>query len=85
MSDGWYRDPPDLPPYEDGFGRLWALDGTQVGGPPEEPMPAWLAEWPEDLQWEAFRASVNMEIADRYRAKVEQELARLFGPAYRDS
>jgi hypothetical protein len=79
MSDGWYRTPPDLPPYEDGFGRLWALDGTQVGGPAEEPTPAWLAEWPEDLQSMAFQAAINMELLDAYRANVEQELARLLG------
>lgn len=71
MSDTWYRDP--LPPYEDGFGRLWALDGTQAGGPLGEPAPEWLAAWPEDLQWEALRAAMAMDFIEGYM----EELANL--------
>lgn len=68
MSDTWYRDP--LPPYEDMFGRLWAMDGTQVGGPPEEPPPAWLAEWPEDLRSMAFTADVITDLLDLIRERL---------------
>lgn len=27
MSDIWYRDPPDIPPYEAWDGSLWTWDG----------------------------------------------------------
>lgn len=66
MSDTWYRDPPDLPPYQDWQGRLWALDGTQVGGPPEKPLPDWLTAWPGDLRFVAFEAAILMECVDEY-------------------
>lgn len=66
MSDAWYRDPPNLPPFEDGLGRLWTFDGRCLS-PAPDPGPDWLAEWPEDLRSEAFRAAVCMEFADEYR------------------
>jgi hypothetical protein len=69
MSDSWYREPGDLPPYKDGFGGLWSWDGHCIGLPPRpEPAATWLDEWPEDLQWIALKAAVNMELADGFRA-----------------
>ena len=65
MSDTWYRDPPDLPPpYEDGFGQLWTIDGVCLNPRPVEPH--WLDEWPEDLRFEALCASVQMDLAEAY-------------------
>lgn len=35
MSDTWYRDPVELPPYVDpGTGRRWTADGSSLDGPP---------------------------------------------------
>ncbi len=33
MSDFWYRDPPSLPPFEDGLGRQWTFDELLAGDP----------------------------------------------------
>lgn len=63
MSDSWYRDPPRLEPFEDGFGKLWTLDGRCLN-PDPEPERTWLDEWPEDLQFQAFAASITMELED---------------------
>lgn len=69
MSDTWYRDPPELPPYEDGFGKLWTLDGRCLNpDPPREP--TFIDEWPEDLQWIAFKASFQMEVVDEFVRRV---------------
>jgi hypothetical protein len=64
MSDTWYRRPVELPPYEDGFGKLWMFDGRCVN--PDPPEPTFVDEWPEDLRSLAFQASVTMELVDAY-------------------
>jgi len=58
MSDTWYRDPLDLPPYEDGSGQLWRIDGDG---------------WPEDLQYEALWATVSMDLVDSYEKVLADE------------
>lgn len=43
MSDTWYRDPPDLPPFEDGFGRRWTFDGRCLN--PDYPFAVLVEGW----------------------------------------
>lgn len=64
MSDTWYRDPLDLPPYEDGFGLLWTLDGQCLNPAPAEPN--FLDEWPEELRFTAFQAALSMELEEAF-------------------
>lgn len=75
MSDSWYRDPPNLPPYEDGFGKVWTLDG-QCLNPNPDPEPSWLDEWPDDLKYEALRAAVTMDLLDGYHRAMNANLKR---------
>lgn len=84
MSDTWYRDPPDLPPYVDGFGRRWTLDGRCLN-PESEREPDWTDEWPEDLRSLAFEASVVMDLFDEYwRLMFEPSKVRgILGPLSR--
>jgi hypothetical protein len=42
MSDTWYRDPPDLPPFVDGFGCHWTLDGRCLDHQHDD---AWPQDW----------------------------------------
>lgn len=63
MSDSWYRDPPQLEPFEDGFGKLWTFDGHCLN-PGPAPEPSFLDEWPEDLRFNALMASVTMAMQD---------------------
>lgn len=72
MSDFWYRDAPTLPPYEDGFGKLWTLDGQCLNPDPPDPAFAWLDEWPEDLQGVAVEAAVNMQLTDEYWRRMSE-------------
>jgi hypothetical protein len=72
VSDTWYRDPYEMPPFEDGFGKLWTLDGRCLN-PDPDPGPTWLDEWPEDLQFVAFDASVLMELADEYERQLRDQ------------
>lgn len=70
-----------MPPFEDAFGRLWTWDGrclnAVVPGPGElPPEVAWLAEWPEDLRWEALQASVTMELRDSLERDFLEALRR---------
>lgn len=44
VSDTWYRAPLALPPYEDGFGNLWAMDGTCVNAVHMCEPPSWYLE-----------------------------------------
>ena len=74
MSDIWYREPLSLPPWEDGFGQAWNFDGTPANQAAQmslTPPPSFIDEWPEDLQWIAFQASVNMELLDMYHAALD--------------
>lgn len=42
MSDTWYRDPVNLPPYEDGSGKLWTFDGRCLNpDPPRDRIDTW--------------------------------------------
>lgn len=77
MSDSWYRTPPDLPPYEDGFGRFWSLDGVQVGGPPEVE-PDWPQDWPEELRWHLLQADIIMSVRDEFERQMEVAMQRFF-------
>lgn len=76
MSDTWYREPFNPPPFEDGFGQLWTWDdGTCLNPRPAEP--SFLDEWPEDLRLVAFKAAINMELSDSYWRAVDAEADRL--------
>jgi hypothetical protein len=73
MSDRWYREPFDLPPYVDGFGAAWTWDGQPANEAAEKalnPEPCFLDKWPEDLRSVAFAASVNMEVLDAFYRRV---------------
>jgi hypothetical protein len=76
MSDTWYREPFDPPPFEDGLGQLWTWDGTCLNPRPVEP--SFLDGWPEDLRPTAFKAAVNMELLDSYRRILDAEADRMF-------
>jgi hypothetical protein len=53
----------ELPPFEDGFGKRWTLDGRCLNPDPPAP-PSWIDEWPQDLRFVAFEASLVMELRD---------------------
>lgn len=55
MSDTWYRDPPDLPPFEDGFGKLWTFDGRCLNPDPAPPRG-------QIATWEEFRVFVSQRM-----------------------
>lgn len=78
MSDTWYRDPPDIPPYEDWQGKLWTVDGQCLNPDPPQP-PTWLDEWPEDLQSVAFTAAVQLEFAETYQHELNRRLDEVLG------
>lgn len=76
MSDTWYRDPVELPPYEDWRGNLWTWDGrclNPVHGPERDPfaMRALAVlideEWrkaiaeAEEHYWESMLRSLGIE------------------------
>lgn len=69
MSDRWYREPFELPPYVDGFGQAWAFTEEQVGGPVWEE-PQWLEGWPEDLHWTLFKIEVGFSFWESYWARL---------------
>lgn len=47
MSDTWYRDPVQLPPFEDGFGKLWTFDGRCLNPDPRTmPYTTLCGGWP---------------------------------------
>lgn len=49
MSDTWYKEPVELPPYEDACGRLWTLDGRCLNPPPVSTVTtADLLQWVDD-------------------------------------
>lgn len=56
MSDTWYRDPFELPPYVDDLGGVWAFTGERLS--PAPPEPQWPEDWPEELRYLLFQAEV---------------------------
>lgn len=65
MSDTWYRDPVKLPPFVDGFGRRWLLNGECLDVLPE----------PDDRHPDVasfdFTVTVMMAMVDEYKSIIE--------------
>jgi hypothetical protein len=68
MSDDWYREAPDLPPYEDWAGNLWTWDGTCLNPVQGCEPPAWY----HDLAILDLRAEYWMTVAEWQREYLGQ-------------
>lgn len=76
MSDTWYREPFELPPYVDDLGGVWSFEGERIGGPEPEPI-EWPEGWPEDLHDVLFQIVFTVELFDRYHEVMDREIGRL--------
>lgn len=72
MSDFWYREPFELPPWEDGLGQAWNFDGTPANEAAEHqlrPSPNLTSTHPNSSK-PCSEAEVMLTIAETYSDKM---------------
>lgn len=75
MSDTWYRDPLALPPYEDGLGNLWAMDGTCVNAVHTCEPPAWY----DEMVLVEMQAELMFSYREALDRAADDQIEQLFG------